>query len=1004
MNQEIRYKGLSYTPDELASPNGELALSVNAELHNGALRPSVLQGTATTHPLTAVDGSILQLVFVHVTPAYTHFIASSIEDDENRTVSWHHQDGALGGTIEHSFTNIVSVESVGNTLVILDQNGIHYSLWKDNAYKYLGQQPPFVQLSFSLSEDHTGTYQVQSTNSDESDADTSVIHDKEVYEAIRKTGLENKDLSFSDDTKTKVVIEEKKRSTVTEAVWAIINHTNSVITEDNHFYAPFFVRYAYRLYDKSTVHTMHSAPVFMPVDERFRAFLVDCLYNMNGKAEISYASGGTAIKRRTTDGSTNILEYAPEYSTMYVPSNVSLQYQCLNPQTFEQLRSDWKDIVKSIDIFVSPPITREKPAELIKEIIPLSPDKYGLRNGKMVNLLAGGAKTSRKSLPTRNYYFANCVFDIPRISDDEYLDKIKSTAEFYLIHSFDVKDSTFTPSDTPVDVPLKEKTLLNLTLKHRLQDDYKTHNLLLPGSQAGTYVYNNRLHLFSLRERLFQGFSPQLLLPVAQGVQFTKYDFPNNTSSVQSYSSNIDIKKVYVELDTEDGRKIVSYTPSATEAHCMSAALSYSILTYPDTRAKRMILDVQLTNSYSANSYDDSLYHITLQMTPSTVLNASLVTDLFGKSPVKIRRMQQFNTRLEWADFLDRTEGAYNPDIDQQADVVSMYNKIYTSQADNPYYFPLRGINSVGSGTIIGIAANTRALSPGQFGQFPLLAFASDGIWALSTSTEGLYSDIHSIRREVCSNPKSICQLDQQVTYATAKGLSVITEQDSTYISLMLQGSLRRALPQDIVDKMEEIFNTPRLIQQLSISDQPSPVATFQVAKVIYDFSSDRLLIVTDSDNKDMQTLLVYSLSDHTWSTKIVPSILSAVNSYPAPYLQDKATGKVVCLNIPYPYDNTSAEETPTLILTRALTFGDAMYNITGFLHDKMANGKTTMLLFGSNNLIDWHYIGKTNSEKEYYMPSTAYRFFRLALHGNLKPSEMYISTKLNVAEKFPKL
>lgn len=37
-------------------------------------------------------------------------------------------------------------------------------------------------------------------------------------------------------------------------------------------------------------------------------------------------------------------------------------------------------------------------------------------------------------------------------------------------------------------------------------------------------------------------------------------------------------------------------------------------------------------------------------------------------------------------------------------DVVELSNKIYTSESDNAFYFPLNGINTVGIGTIQGIA------------------------------------------------------------------------------------------------------------------------------------------------------------------------------------------------------------------------------------------------------------------------------------------------------------
>ena len=128
----------------------------------------------------------------------------------------------------------------------------------------------------------------------------------------------------------------------------------------------------------------------------------------------------------------------------------------------------------------------------------------------------------------------------------------------------------------------------------------------------------------------------------------------------------------------------------------------------------------------------------------------------------------------------------------------------------------------------------------------------------------------------------------------------------------------------------------------------------------------------------------------------------SVVNGYPHPYIQYK-DGSVICLDKQYPYDGV-VTKTPTMLLTRALTFGEAMYNLQAFSHNKVATERATIALFGSNDLRRWHYIGKTNEEKSYFLPSTAYKYFRIALSMELAPSEEYLSTYLRVVEKFPKI
>ena len=102
-----------------------------------------------------------------------------------------------------------------------------------------------------------------------------------------------------------------------------------------------------------------------------------------------------------------------------------------------------------------------------------------------------------------------------------------------------------------------------------------------------------------------------------------------------------------------------------------------------------------------------------------------------------------------------------NKTEDEMLELVKNLNKpeyldsqIFTSVVNNPFVFEASGDNTVGTGKILGIVANTEAVSQGQFGQYPLLVFTDEGIYAMSVNAEGLYSSIHPISREVCNKEK----------------------------------------------------------------------------------------------------------------------------------------------------------------------------------------------------------------------------------------------------------
>ena len=89
MQQSIRYKGLSLTPDEMAVENGALSLCGNLELHDGALRPSIVTGAPLSQPLT-VNGEVAKILYVHETGSYHHLIAIA-----SSAIYWFLQDGSL---------------------------------------------------------------------------------------------------------------------------------------------------------------------------------------------------------------------------------------------------------------------------------------------------------------------------------------------------------------------------------------------------------------------------------------------------------------------------------------------------------------------------------------------------------------------------------------------------------------------------------------------------------------------------------------------------------------------------------------------------------------------------------------------------------------------------------------------------------------------------------------------------------------------------------------------
>lgn len=961
MQQSIRYKGLSLTPDEMAVENGALSLCGNLELHDGALRPSIVTGTPLSQPLT-INGVVAKILYVHETGNYRHLIAIA-----SSAIYWFLQDGSLGSTTPiKSFdyeASVLSVNSIGNTLIIVATDGIHYALWVDGGYKSLPQKPPFVEISFYISDDYPENYSNGGV-----DAEGSV---NGFYSSLQKTPYTQEEVfnkvkfTMNDAAGGKelevLTIKEDKQSDITQSIYALVNRTNNLIARKGRFYANFFVRYCYKMFDGSMI--MHSSPVFIPVQVP-DSYIVISANTSNwvnaGKGEILFFNDYNLIRY---DGKNNATSVHIDSATfIYHPRNVDLNYKILDAKRAEL--EEWKDVIKSVDVFITPPISNVDTSE---KIVSFRSDRknYGLGKGIIEHYYGLEGENSKYKVGTVTAYF-------PSLSEDAYRNKLKNTSTFYKVCSLKISDLTnYTTKKLPVD----KNAVYQVSLQEQMKDDYKTHNSLFA---QGSYTYNHRLNLYGLKEKLFSGFSGLVMLP---GLYILKYD-----DSTDNLKYRYKIQKIVVSLNTTSGTKYVESSDKFFSRQDIDGFMIGNLVKfYPDSRADKMAI---FCKDYSDN-------------------------DVIFVFPLE--QCAELNGAMHMGDFTDNLEQYKVDSFDYTVDdIVELSNKIYTSESDNAFYFPLNGINTVGIGTIQGIASTTRALSQGQFGQYPLMAFSTDGIWAMEVSSKGTYSSIHPISREVCSNPKSITQLDQSVLFATNRSISRIAESQVVSMSDVLDGpgfNISGTLGKflnffvDAEGDSESVKTIKAQMRQL-IDFTSSPIEFFQRCQVIYDYKNSRIFCLDVTQTSKTSTAdtvaLCYSIKDNAWSTFLIQNVLTAINSYPHPYIQYR-DGSVMVLDKGYDYEDTT--EYHGIIVTRTLKFDEDNVpdSITGYIHSLTSGSIPIMWLYGSNDNQNWHYIGRLGGMKSSYMATHSYRFFRIALYLKMKSMNQYFATRLEIIRRFSK-
>lgn len=310
---------------------------------------------------------------------------------------------------------------------------------------------------------------------------------------------------------------------------------------------------------------------------------------------------------------------------------------------------------------------------------------------------------------------------------------------------------------------------------------------------------------------------------------------------------------------------------------------------------------------------------------------------------------------------------------------------VKVSEAENPLIFPAKNSVQVGSSIINALAANTRPISEGQFGDAPLYAFTDEGVWVLMLREEGTYIARQPANRDICSNPKGILQIDDAVLFPTERGIMMQRGRESECITDVLDD-----YPFDFLSiyshSTKDKTYPNKLLALGNIPESDVKYVRFrkylEEAGMIYDYYDSRIIVF----NPNYTYAYVYSLKSNMWGT--MHNVFNKrVNIYPESYATDKE-GKILDVYVKEPTENV-----PFFLCSRPLTLGQDTYKtmfdcITRGYFSSIQAGKCGMVLFGSNDLVNWYYVGSSVNMYLRNLVGSPYKYFRLALMGNLAPKE----------------
>lgn len=334
----------------------------------------------------------------------------------------------------------------------------------------------------------------------------------------------------------------------------------------------------------------------------------------------------------------------------------------------------------------------------------------------------------------------------PRLrSEKDIKEEIMNIPGMYKVKEI-YKEELSNYQDGFVEVSLKGllgETLLTLEQLPSTAFDYSKIYANIMGS------YNYKIHLANIKSKLYEGYALPMLLHNYESyrtIEGTEHKLIHAETIVTlSDDSNSDNHVVVMEKKGY-AQNIKGFGP---------------ILSYPDIRAKQMVLITQIQNG------EETLTTLnTYNLIPLNHIGISVFINN-GLKPITKQDYKTYNGEDAFSIY-----SSFNNEITQK-------NKLRVSDTANPTYYPSKYTYTVGDGEIIGFGRLSIALSQDNYGRVPLLVFCTDGIYAMEVdmSGGGAYISSSAFSREVCINKNSICEIDNAVLFVSKKGLMIATQE-----------------------------------------------------------------------------------------------------------------------------------------------------------------------------------------------------------------------------------
>lgn len=609
-----------------------------------------------------------------------------------------------------------------------------------------------------------------------------------------------------------------------------------------------------------------------------------------------------------------------------------------------QFFEDWKGVVDSVEVYVSP-------------LVGLNIDR---NQSSFTDIVASGTNLT-----------ANINLGDPSYS---YLEQYLNASNFYRVFTMEVNDDNIDQLQTGMVLDTKNYMLTDdlVTKGYHLNSlsDNKHYGVIYTQS----LLYNNKIVASGISEKIAMNLS----IPIATHTYkpsildsvMPEFVFDYSSGGFIQYRMTFHLKdssgsdfSIKVKQEQSD---FFLFGPRVLDTPDGVLTNAYSFIICPDSRAYSVDIQARTVKFVPGEDPVETITSATLPMTEHPYLDCSY---WYGGADKDL---------LNYVDETDSYSAGAETHID------SVPNKIYVSEMDNPFIFPLASRLSMTS-RVIGCAIATQALSTGQFGQFPVYAFTEDGIWAIEAGSDGTFLSTKPLSRDVCTNERSITTIDNAVVFVTSKTVMMISGSQVVDLSPDMHG---KHFTIDSTSREYALINGGQWSGLLAAVTDDTPFMDFMSdAMVAYDYKGDRLVFF----NANEQYQYVYMLKTQTWHKMYVDgqgtiAPLHILNNYPDTYVNVRTSGSVTrnyIWNLSPILNVSSTEDLKGIIVTRPfdLEETDIRKTIKKIKSRGQFNrGDIKYILLGSMDGIHWGVLPS--------LRGGSYKLFRLIILSSLTPVE----------------